>query len=124
MSEEGISQNPGDDVAYSPPRPRLISEEVRQPTPAELEMMRKSRRDAAVSAVVVTVSSGRKYQGNEDSQNRMARALQALDQGEKTRWRLADNSEVEVTREELREALRLAGAEQTRLWMSGTAEGE
>ena len=52
-------------------------------------------------------SSGNIFQADEGSLNSMATAIVALDEGETILWRLEDNSEVAVTREVLREALRL-----------------
>lgn len=49
----------------------------------------------------------------------MARALVGMLEGETIPWVLADNSVAVVTRDELTEALRMAGAEQTRLWAQG-----
>ena len=47
----------------------------------------------------------------------MSRAITALNPLESTVWVLADNNPTEVTREELQEALRLAGAAQTAIWV-------
>lgn len=79
--------------------------------------MAKANRAKLVSEIVVTTSSGKMFDGDEDSQNRMARAIVALpENGGTIQWTLADNSIVEVTSGELREALILAGARQTQLW--------
>lgn len=53
----------------------------------------------------------------------MARAilgLQADGNDATVTWVLADNSVIQATAAELREALRLAGAEQARLWVPPT----
>lgn len=78
----------------------------------------KAQRAAAVERIVVTVSSGKQFDGDEDSQNRMTRAIIALDSANvtTTQWKLADNSWVEVTIDELKQALQLAGAAQTAVW--------
>lgn len=78
----------------------------------------KAARAAAVDAIVVTVKTGKTFDGNEDAQNRMNRAITGLQAaGVPTiRWTLADNSEADVTLAELTEALILAGQEQSRLW--------
>ena len=48
----------------------------------------------------------------------MVRAAYALNDNETIQWVLADNSVVQVTREQLRQALRLAGEAQTAVWAS------
>ena len=78
----------------------------------------KATRAEAVNAIVVTVGD-KQFDGDELSQTRMARALVGMLEGETIPWVLADNSVAAVTRDELTEALRLAGAEQTRLWAQG-----
>lgn len=80
---------------------------------------KKAAREEAVSRIRVTTASGKLFDGDETSQTRMARAavaLQAAGQTE-TLWVLADNTPATVTLDELAEALALAGAEQTRLWV-------
>lgn len=80
----------------------------------------KIRRAERVSAIKVTTSAGHIFDGDEESQGRMARAilgLQSLPGGSVT-WVLADNSVQEVGAAELTEALALAGAEQARLWVA------
>ena len=56
------------------------------------------------------------FDGDEKSQDRMARSIIALDLGEKVQWVLADNTIAQVTRAQLREALRKAGTAQTAIW--------
>lgn len=78
----------------------------------------KQERAAAVAAIKVTTSTGRTFDGDEDSQARMARAVliaQATGLTETT-WTLADNSIATVTLPELTEALALAGQQQAALW--------
>ena len=75
----------------------------------------KANRTAAVAAIVVTVGQ-KQFDGDEQSQTRMARALVGMQDGETILWVLADNSDTQVTRAELVDALRLAGAAQTALW--------
>lgn len=81
----------------------------------------KAARAVAVESIKVTISTGKTFDGNEESQSRMARALLiAQATGMKfTTWTLADNSVVTVTLPELTEALALAGQEQARLWPIG-----
>lgn len=78
----------------------------------------KASRDAQVAAIIVTTASGKVFDGNEPSQDRMTRAVAGGDPAETTLWRMADNTVATVTREELREALRLAGQAQTAIWMA------
>ena len=77
----------------------------------------KQLRKEAVSAITVTTASGKEFDGDEDSQNRMSRAISAMGDGDETQWVLADNSVVTATKAELKEALRLAGAAMTTIWM-------
>ena len=76
----------------------------------------KARRAAAVQAITVTTAAGNTFDGDEESQTRMARTIVALHEGATVPWVLADNSATQATADELREALALAGAEQSRLW--------
>lgn len=62
------------------------------------------------------------FDGDETSQTRMARSIVAMTDTETVLWVLADNTPVQVTKAELTEALRLAGEEQTRLWMMPSEE--
>ena len=87
------------------------------------EEKRKAFRKAweqAVSEITVTTSAGNTYNGDETSQNRLARAILRLQAtGAATiQWTLADNSTILATEAELTEALTLAGEEQERLWMA------
>ena len=75
----------------------------------------KAEREEFVSKIVVEVD-GMMFDGDEVSQDRMARSIIALDLGEKVQWVLADNTIAQVTRAQLREALRKAGTAQTAIW--------
>lgn len=75
----------------------------------------KAEREDYVSKIVVEVD-GMPFDGDETSQDRMARSIIALDLGEKVQWVLADNSIQMVSRQQLREALRKAGEAQTAIW--------
>lgn len=85
------------------------------------KMQAKAKRSQAVSGIVVTVD-GLQFQGDEESQNRMARAVVAAFStgkalGEVTiSWRLADNSQKNVTAQQLAQALQLARTQQDALW--------
>ena len=60
------------------------------------------------------------FDGDEKSQERMLRAINIANiTGQTTtQWKLADNSIVEVTLDELKEALSLAGQEMSRIWLN------
>jgi hypothetical protein len=81
---------------------------------AELEKAKAERADF-VSKIIVTVDE-LQFDGDETSQDRMARSIVALNDGETVQWVLADNSVAQVTKEQLRQALRLAGEAQTAIW--------
>lgn len=81
----------------------------------------KAERQSLVDNIKVTVAD-KVYDGDEISQARMARAIVAMDDTETTLWVLADNSVYYPTKAELIEVLRLAGAEQTRVWVMPTEE--
>jgi len=79
----------------------------------------KIERQSLVDAIIITTASGKKFNGDEQSQNRMARGilgLQAAGVSEIT-WVLADNTPVSVTIAELGEALALSGAAQAAVWV-------
>lgn len=91
-----------------------------QAAQAALAQQAKDARTEAVARIKVTTASGKVFDGDEVSQTRMARAVVALQAAGQTEtlWVLADNTPATVTLAELAEALALAGAEQTRLWVS------
>ena len=76
----------------------------------------KQEREKAVAAIVVEVD-GLLFDGDEVAQGRMARAALVMQDEETTLWVQANNEPAQVTRAQLIEAVRLAGAEQTRLWV-------
>jgi len=76
----------------------------------------KESRAKAVSEIKVTVDN-MVFDGDETSQTRMSRAITSLRDNETQPWTLANDENVLVTKEQLIEALRLAGTEQTRLWV-------
>lgn len=79
----------------------------------------KAERLERVNAIVVEVN-GLRFDGDEESQNRMARAVAAADRLlDAVEWTLADNTVAVVTAQELKAACRLAGEEQTRIWNEG-----
>lgn len=93
-----------------PPRPEYVPDHY-----AEW----KAERAAAVAAITVEVD-GLVFDGDEDSQNRMARAVAAADaMAETTEWTLHDNSVATVTIQQLKAACRRAGEAQTAIWNDG-----
>jgi hypothetical protein len=97
-----------------------VPEPADPPSPEDQREQFKVEREAAVKTITVTTSAGHTFDGDEISQGRMARAilgLQASGVGATTPWVLNDNSVIQVSAAELTEALTLAGAEQTRLWV-------
>jgi len=85
------------------------------PTPTIEEL--KLARGEMVEAITVEVD-GKTFDGNERSQDRLARAILALEYAEQNdiEWTLTDGSAATVTIEELKEALMLAGQRQTEIW--------
>ena len=81
----------------------------------------KTARAEAIARITVTTAAGHTFDGDEDSQGRMARAILGLQLAGETvfpgGWTLADNSVLEnPPLAELAEALLLAGQEQAKLW--------
>lgn len=76
----------------------------------------KQERAKAVAAIVVEVD-GLLFDGDEVAQTRMSRAALVMNDEETTLWVQANNEPAQVTKAQLIEAIRLAGAEQTHLWV-------
>lgn len=104
----------------SPPLEPILDPLDAQAAQAALAQQAKAAREQAVARIKVTTGNGKTFDGDETSQTRMARAAVALQSAGQTEtvWVLADNTPATVTLAELAEALALAGAEQTRLWVS------
>ncbi len=87
-------------------------------TAGQLRAEAKVARTAAVAAITVTTSTGKVFDGDERSQERMTRAvmISQLTGLTSTTWTLADNSIATVTLAEMVEALALAGQAQAALW--------
>ena len=78
----------------------------------------KAIRQEAVDNIEVTYN-GVIYQGDEDSQSRMSRAINGLPDNTTTiKWKAKDNSSHELNKEDLKQILFLAGQEQTRIWFT------
>lgn len=86
-------------------------------TSAETRETAKHQRATAVAAITVTTTAGNTFDGDEDSQNRMTRAILGMNDVETIVWTLANNSTLAVNKAELAEALRLAGQAQAALWV-------
>lgn len=97
---------------------QLNAEEISAAAAARMAAA-KAARQVAVDAIKVTTQTGHTFDGDELSQGRMARAILALDAAgqSSTTWVLSNNTPTTVTLDDLRQALILAGQEQTRLWM-------
>jgi len=91
---------------YAPPLPPPTREEL------------KAKRQEIVDAITVEVN-GKVFDGDEISQERMARALKVADITGQTSctWVLHDNSAVDVTKDELAQALALALQAQSAVWI-------
>lgn len=64
----------------------------------------------------ITIShNGVEYQGDEESQSRMSRAINGLPENGTIEWKAKDNSKQILTKYDLKEILYLAGQEQTRI---------
>ena len=101
----------------------LTPEEIAAlPVVTEEDLARESRelfkqdRETNVAKIKVTVDN-MVFDGDETSQTRMAKTIVAMEDNETTLWVLADNTQIQATKEQLKQALRLAGEEQTRLWI-------
>ena len=100
------------------PLPVEDVEEIAAAQVAKARAQAKAARAQAVEAITVTTAAGNVFDGDETSQNRMARAVIALHATgtPSITWTLADNTTTQATAAELTEALALAGAAQSALW--------
>lgn len=98
--------------------PEQVAENKAAAARLERESM-KTQREVAMAAIIVTTAAGNAFDGDEISQNRLSRAIMALQLTGTltTHWVLANNVAVEVGVPELAEALALSGAAQTALWV-------
>lgn len=88
------------------------------PTPEQVLAEKKRQRQAIVDAITVTTSTGKVFDGDEDAQSRMARAIQASEIASipSTTWVLANNVPTPVTLAELQEALVLSMQAMGAVW--------
>ena len=99
------------------PEPEFTEEELEAQATVQAIAEYKASRQEAVNNIKVTTEAGNTFDGDETSQTRMVRAASLMDDVEVTNWVLADNTVIEVSKAELMEAAKLAGQEQTRLWI-------
>lgn len=109
-----------DALRWEDKRAKPTWEELEEAWAASLPVMErqdfKEQRRLAVAAITVELD-GQVFDGNEASQNRIARAILALEDGQETPWVLHDNTVITITRDKLVAVLRLAGKRQTELWI-------
>ena len=88
------------------------------PTPEQIIAEKKAQRQAIVDAITVITSTGKVFDGNEDAQSRMSRAIQAAQIASipSTTWVLANNVPTTVTLAELQEALVLSMQAMGAVW--------
>lgn len=92
---------------------------VNNSDPEELSILAaKEQRREQVAALKVTTQAGRTYDADETSQDRMARSLTGLEDGATIQWVLADNSVATIPKAELQEAMQLAVAATTAIWVA------
>jgi type V secretory pathway adhesin AidA len=116
LSEDGKSVI-GTDVAYEPLAAKSVAPYV-QPAVEKTREQKKAERAERVASILVTTQAGHVFNGDETSQNRMSRAITALRAAGQTStlWVLANNEAINVSVDELAEALILAGQAQTAIW--------
>lgn len=102
-------------ISTLPTEVQKSSEDIQE----ESREAEKTIRELKVRNLKVTTKSGRVFDGDEVSQGRMSRAILTLQftNTPSTLWVLADNTPVQVTIVELSEALALAGAAQSAVWV-------
>lgn len=88
------------------------------PTAAEILAQKKRQRQAIVDAIMVTTSTNKVFDGNEEAQTRMSRAIQVAEIAgiAPTTWVLANSVPTTVTLAELKEALVLSMQAMGAVW--------
>lgn len=84
----------------------------------------KQLKEKNVADIVVTTTTGKVFDGDEKSQDRMLRAISiaALTGETETEWKLYDNTIVIVTLDELKEAIIKAGKNMSNIWLNKTKQ--
>ena len=97
----------------------IITHSPKAKTPEELLKEKKQVRKDAVNNIKVTTSSGKIFDGDEESQTRLTRAIQTAEilGLTETVWVLATNDPTLVTLDELKEALALSMKAMGELWI-------
>lgn len=101
---------------------KAIEEDIANTYRISLKKIReaaKEQRQVNVDSIIVTTTAGNSFNGDEISQNRMARAILALQSTGTPAilWVLADNLVIQASIAELSEALALSGAAQAAMWV-------
>lgn len=98
---------------------QLIVRQLPQPTQEELEAQALAQakliRSSEVEALTVEVD-GMVFDADETSQARMSVAASSMEVGETNVWVLHNNSIVQVSKEQLKQACRLARIAQSAIW--------
>nr|DAN83692.1 MAG TPA: protein of unknown function (DUF4376) [Bacteriophage sp.] len=76
--------------------------------------IKKLEQDSKIQNLKIQVGD-KAFDADEKSQQRMMIAIQAMDDGESTIWRLADNTNKQVSKYELEQALKLAAAKMSKI---------
>jgi hypothetical protein len=76
----------------------------------------KDLRQKELNALTVTIDNNI-FDADEDSQNRMSRAITAMSDTDTIMWKLHDNTFGSITKEALKGVLLQAGIKQTELWL-------
>jgi len=92
------------------PEPEFTKAELKQQVIDEANQLAKATKQEALTSLTVTTSLGNEFDGNETARNNMLSAIQAstFTGTTETNWRMADNAVVEITLDELKEALTLS----------------
>lgn len=99
------------------PEPEPEPEPVIIPTHEELELIAKAERQVALNSIVVTTQTGKSFNGNDVARGDLVSAITVLSFSDEnfTDWKLANNSMQTVSLDELKEALKLALAEKSKI---------
>ncbi|MBQ4844945.1 DUF4376 domain-containing protein [Pseudoalteromonas sp. MMG005] len=84
---------------------------------AQVQRARFKASRARKVAQQTVIVEGMEFDADELSQQRMARALLLMEDAQTTRWVLANNDVVQVSKKQLFEACKLAGEQQSALWV-------
>ena len=101
--------------------PAYSYEELLQKVKALLISKTKTTRDSKVKAIVVKLSSGVSLDADEKSQERISRATSRMLETDIIKWIDADNNVVTLKKQDLQEALKLAGEAQEYIYVTYAA---